>query len=84
MRVVQIAAIVILFAALTPSTADACSVCFGDPSSSQAVDKAAWFLLGITGFVQAGFVAMFIGFRAKARQHRRRRERFQLIIGGLP
>jgi len=83
MRTAQKTIVVILVVALAPSAADACAFCFGDPNSSQTMDSAVWFLLGVTGFVQAGFIAMFVGFWARARQHRRRRDRFQLIVGGL-
>ena len=64
--------------------AHACPVCFGDPGTPAAkgMNNAIWFLLGTIGFVQIGFVALFVTFWRRARDLRRRRESFQLLHGG--
>ena len=63
----------------------ACPVCFGDPSAPAAkgMNAAVWFLLGMVGLVQAGFVALFVTFWRRARAMRRRRESFHIFEGGL-
>ena len=73
--------VLILFAA---QSALACPVCFGNPDSpmTKGTSKAVWFLLGTIGFVQIGFVALFISFWRRARANRKFREQFHLIEGG--
>jgi Na+/H+ antiporter NhaD/arsenite permease-like protein len=77
----------LLFAAMTfaASSAGACPVCFGDPSApaSKGMNSAIWFLLGMVGFVQAGFVALFVTFWRRSRSLRRHRESFRVLEGGL-
>ncbi len=70
---------------LAAQTAMACPVCFGDPSSplTKGATNAVWFLLGIVGLVQIGFVALFISFWRRARAMRRLREQFHVIQGGV-
>jgi len=70
---------------LVAQSAMACPVCFGDPSSplTKGATNAVWFLLGIVGLVQAGFVALFVSFRRRARAMRRVREQFHVIQGGV-
>jgi hypothetical protein len=62
----------------------ACPVCFGGATGPQAkgMNNAIWFLLAVIGFVQAGFVAMFVAFWRRARAMRRHREAFHVIQGG--
>lgn len=66
------------------SAASACPVCFGDSESqmAQGANNAILFLLGVVAVVQAGFIALFVSLRRRARQLRQRREQFQLIEGG--
>ena len=70
--------------AAIPSVAAACPVCYGNPAApmNKGTSNAIWFLLGIVGFVQAGFVALFFTFWKRARDLRKRRESFALIEGG--
>ena len=69
---------------LVASSANACPVCFGGPSSlSKGMDSAIIFLLSIVGLVQLGFVALFWIFRRRAKELRRKRESFHLIEGGV-
>ena len=66
------------------STASACPVCFGGPSSGGAgMNAAIIFLLSVVGVVQIGFVALFISFWRRARELRRKRESFRLLEGGV-
>jgi len=62
----------------------ACPVCFGNPSSplTQGASNGIFFLLGVIGVVQLGFIALFVTFWRRARALRRRRESFHLIEGG--
>ena len=81
-------AITILLASafcLLPSALSACTVCFGDPSSNlnKGASNGILFMLGIIGFVQIGFIALFVSFWRRAKALRARREQFQLIDGGL-
>ena len=65
--------------------AAACSVCLGDPDSQMAtgVNNGILVLLGFVGFVQVGFLALFLSLRNRARRLERRRDRFSLIEGGV-
>lgn len=69
---------------LVPAILSACPVCYGAPNSpmTKSSNNAIVFLLGVVGFVQAGFVAMFWSFWRRARELRRRRESFRLLDGG--
>jgi hypothetical protein len=62
----------------------ACSVCYGAPGDPlvKGANNGIMFLLGIIGFVQIGFIAMFWSFWRKAREQRRFRESLRLIEGG--
>ena len=77
--------IALLVALAIPSIAHACPVCFGDPNSpmTKSTTNAVWFLLGIVGFVQIGFVALFVTFWRRARAMRKFREQFHVIEGGV-
>jgi hypothetical protein len=69
---------------LTPAILSACPVCYGAPNSpmTKSSNNAIIFLLGVIGFVQVGFVAMFWAFWRRARELRRLRESFHVIEGG--
>lgn len=75
-------ALAVMIVMLLPDTASACPVCYGDPNSNmtRGAANAVMFLLGIVGFVQIGFVALFVTFWLRAK---RRREKFHLLQGGL-
>ena len=62
----------------------ACPVCFGAPDDPmvKGMNSGIWVLLGLVGFVQIGFVAMFYSFWRKAREHKRFRESLRVIEGG--
>jgi hypothetical protein len=70
---------------LIPSILSACPVCYGAPNSpmTKSSNNAIIFLLGVIGFVQIGFVAMFWSFWRRAKELRRRRESFRLLDGGV-
>jgi len=69
---------------LVPAVLSACPVCYGAPNSpmTKSSNNAIIFMLGIIGFVQVGFIAMFWSFWRRARELRRRRESFRLVDGG--
>jgi hypothetical protein len=69
---------------LAPQVASACPVCYGNPDSqmTKASDNAILFLLGVIGFVQVGFIGLFVTFWRRSRALRRRRESFRLLEGG--
>ena len=65
-------------------TAWACPVCWGAPDDPmvKGVNKGIWVLLGLVGFVQIGFVALFWSFWRRAREQQRFRESLHVIEGG--
>jgi hypothetical protein len=69
---------------LVAAPAFACPVCFGAPDDPmvKGVNNGIWVLLGLVGFVQLGFVAMFWSFWRRAREQQRFRESLRLIEGG--
>ena len=69
---------------LIPTVLSACPVCYGAPNSpmTKSSNNAIMFLLGVIGFVQVGFVAMFWSFWRRAKAMQRLRESFRLINGG--
>ncbi len=77
-------ALLLLALLLAPTIASACPVCFGaaGSSASKAASNGIFFLLGVIGFVQVGFIAMFIGFWRRARALRAHRDSFRVIDGG--
>jgi len=79
-RLVVIAIVLLL----APAILSACPVCYGAPNSpmTKSSNNAIIFMLGIIGFVQVGFVAMFWSFWRRAKEMRRRRESFRLLDGG--
>jgi hypothetical protein len=79
-------AVILIIALLAmPEIALACPSCsFGaetDSPMAKGMNNAIWFLLGVIGFVQIAFVALFISFWRRARYLRKRREQFHLIAG---
>jgi len=62
----------------------ACAVCYGAPGDPmvKGMNNGIWVLLGLVGFVQIGFVAMFWSFWRRAREQRRFRDSFRVIEGG--
>jgi hypothetical protein len=77
-------AVIAIALLLTPAILSACPVCYGAPNSpmTKSSNNAIIFLLGVIGFVQIGFVAMFWSFWRRAREMRRLRESFHVIEGG--
>ena len=69
---------------LVPAVLSACPVCYGAPDSpmTKSSNNAIGFLLGVIGFVQIGFIAMFWSFWRRAKAMRRLRESFRLMDGG--
>jgi len=80
-RIAMLAMLTTLFA----SAASACPVCFGDPNSpmTKGASNGILFLLGIVGFVQLGFVALFFSFWRRAKAHRKFKEQFHVVKGGV-
>ena len=77
--------VIALLLLLAPQVASACPTCYGDPSSpmTKGSNNAILFMLGIIGFVQVGFIGLFVTFWRRARALRRRRESLRLLDGGL-
>jgi hypothetical protein len=71
---------IILLALLAP-VANACPVCFGDPNSpmTKGTSNGVLFLLGIVGFVQVSFVALFFSFWRRAKALRKFKEQFHIV-----
>ena len=76
-------AVALTLLALAPN-ALACSVCYGAPGDPlvKGANNGIMLLLGIVGFVQIGFIAMFWSFWRKAREQKRFRESLRVIEGG--
>lgn len=64
-----------------PEVLLACPVCYGsgDAPINKGMNSAIWVLLGIVGFVQIGFVALFWSFWRRSKQIKRFREQFQVV-----
>jgi hypothetical protein len=69
---------------LMPAVLSACPVCYGNPDSpmTKSSNNAILFMIGVIGFVQIGFIAMFWSFWRRAKAMRRLRESFRLVDGG--
>ena len=82
-RTVLIAAL--LMVATFAPIAHGCPVCFGNPDSpmTKGTSNGVLFLLGIVGFVQVGFVALFWSFWRRARALKKFREQFHVVKGGV-
>ena len=74
----------VLITFLVAQALHACPTCYGDPNSpmTKGSDNAILFMLGVVGFVQIGFVGLFVTFWRRARALRRRRESLRLLDGG--
>jgi hypothetical protein len=81
MKKAAVALLLILFVA---QSASACAVCWGAPDDPmvKGVNKGIYVLLGLVGFVQIGFVALFWSFWRRAREQKRFRESLHVIEGG--
>jgi hypothetical protein len=81
LRILVLGALIALF----PHTSYACATCFGGPDSNltKGAVNGVLFMLGIIGFVQLGFVALFYSFWRRARSLKRRRESFRVVEGGI-
>jgi len=79
----RVVAALFLIAMLAPSVF-ACPVCYGAPDDPmvKGVNNGIWVLLGLVGFVQIGFVALFWSFWRRGRELRRFRESLRVIEGG--
>ena len=62
----------------------ACPACYGAPGDPmvKGTNNGVWVLLGVVGFVQTGFVAMFWSFWRRARAQKKFRDQFHVIEGG--
>ena len=82
-RKIQIALIAIVLV-LSPAMLSACPVCYGAPNSpmTKSSNNAIMFLLGVVGFVQIGFIALFWSFWRRTKELRLRRESFHILNGG--
>lgn len=78
------AGVLVLATLLFAQAAAACPVCYGPPDDPmvKGTNNGIWVLLGVVGFVQLGFVALFVSFWRRARAQRRFRESFRVIEGG--
>jgi hypothetical protein len=79
------AVILVLATLLFTHAALACTVCYGpsDEPMVKATNNGVWVLLGVVGFVQLGFIALFWSFWRRARAMRRFRESLRVIEGGM-
>ena len=86
-RSIRIVAAVFTFAAALAfiQPAMACPVCFGATDSPMAggMNNGIFFLLGVIGTVQIGFVALFVSFRRRGKEMERRRDSLEVINGGV-
>lgn len=66
-----------------PEVLLACPVCYGsaDAPMNKGMNNAIWVLVGIIGFVQLGFVALFWSFWRRSKQLQRFREQFHVVKG---
>jgi hypothetical protein len=62
----------------------ACAVCFGDANTQQAQNAGIFVLLGVTGVVLGGFVALAVYFWLRARRYQAAQEIISKIPEGLP
>ena len=62
----------------------ACPVCFGESDSpmAQGMNNGIFFLLGVIGTVQIGFVALFVSFRRRGKEVQERKDSFEVIRRG--
>jgi hypothetical protein len=81
-NVLAVLVIVILIGIAMPAMA--CPVCYGSPDDPmvKGTNNGVWVLLGVVGFVQLGFVALFLSLWRRARAQQRFRESLRVIEGG--
>ena len=83
----RVAMVVVLAcgAAVVPSAAEACPVCYGDIGgpAARGLNNGILTMLAVVGVVQIGFVAMFVGIWRRGKQLRERKVSFKLIDGGM-
>jgi len=79
-----VAALLVTLTLLVAPVLSACPVCYGAPDDPmvKSVNNGIWVLLGLVGFVQIGFVALFWSFWRRGRELRRFRESLRVIEGG--
>jgi hypothetical protein len=77
-------ALAVLALLLLAPAAFACPVCWGNPDDPmvKSANNGIWVLLGVVGFVQIGFVAMFWSFWKRAKERERFKESLHVIEGG--
>ena len=85
LRNIAIAAAAAAFVFLPVDPALACTVCFGDPNSSETkgLRTAILFLLALVALVQVGFVKLFFTIRRRTKAIDERKKRFQIVRGGV-
>lgn len=68
-----------------PGVLLACPVCYGsaDAPMNKGMNNAIWVLVGIIGFVQLGFVALFWSFWRRSKQLKRFKEQFHVVKGSF-
>ena len=78
-------AIVLLVLVGSSGAASACEVCFGAPDDPATIgmNNAILFLLGVIALVQIGFIGLFWEFRRRSRELREKKEKFQVLQGGM-
>ena len=76
--------LIVIAILLIPTVLSACPVCYGAPDSpmTKSSNNAILFMIGVIGFVQIGFIAMFWSFWRRAKAMRRLKESFRLLDGG--
>lgn len=76
--------LVISFLLLAANAASACPVCWGAPDDPmvKSANNGIWVLLGVVGFVQIGFVAMFYSIWKRGKERERFKESLHVIEGG--
>ena len=75
------AAVALVLVLLFANAASACPVCWGAPDDPmvKSANNGIWVLLGVVGFVQVGFAALFISLWRRARQQQRFRESLHVV-----
>jgi hypothetical protein len=79
-RVALVILVLLAMQSIAPA-ALACATCYGAPDDpmTKGMNNGIWVLLGVIGFVQLGFIALFWTFWKRAREQRRFREQFRVI-----
>ena len=70
---------------LAPGLAHACAVCYGaaDSAMTDGMNNGILVLLAIVAAVQIGFVVLFLSIRKRSQRLHQRKQRFQVIQGGV-